>query len=237
MVAALMIEGTGPPMVAIYDSASGRLSMPGPMAVPRGQSAQLWAIVGDDAPHPLGRSTGRATGSRPTRRRLTPMPAGDEVRHLDRADGRVADRRCRPARWWPARRSSAPDFPDRCIRGAAADVTPATAPSGWKREHIMPLRRLILATATLTVVMTAPLAAKNPMVGGAAMYSNKNDRRQCGQFEGPHHARRRGQGRRAGRHAVGDGPVHGLRADQHGLRAAPRRHRRDPGQAREQGAR
>ena len=34
--------------------------------------------------------------------------------------------------------------------------------------------RLILATATLSVVMSAPLAAKNPMVGGAAMYSTKN---------------------------------------------------------------
>ena len=38
----------------------------------------------------------------------------------------------------------------------------------------MPFRHLILATATLTVVMSAPLAAKNPMVGGAAMYSTKN---------------------------------------------------------------
>jgi len=38
----------------------------------------------------------------------------------------------------------------------------------------MSLRHLILATAALAAVTSAPLAAKNPMVGGAAMYSTKN---------------------------------------------------------------
>jgi len=54
MVAAFMVEGIETPLVATYDSANGRLSMPGPMPVPAGKSAQLWAIVGTDAPQPLG---------------------------------------------------------------------------------------------------------------------------------------------------------------------------------------
>ena len=54
MVAAFMVEGIEAPLVATYDSANGRLSMPGPMPIPAGKSAQLWAIVGTDAPHPLG---------------------------------------------------------------------------------------------------------------------------------------------------------------------------------------
>lgn len=54
MVAAFMIEGHKAPLVATYDAKGGRLSMPGPMPIPEGKSAQLWAIVGDDAPHPLG---------------------------------------------------------------------------------------------------------------------------------------------------------------------------------------
>ncbi len=54
MVAAFMIEGSKTPLVASYDSKIGRLSMPGPMPIPAGKSAQLWAIVGTAAPHPLG---------------------------------------------------------------------------------------------------------------------------------------------------------------------------------------
>ena len=38
----------------------------------------------------------------------------------------------------------------------------------------MSLRHLVLATAALAAVTGAPLAAKNPMVGGAAMYPTKN---------------------------------------------------------------
>ncbi len=38
----------------------------------------------------------------------------------------------------------------------------------------MSLRHLILATAALGAVTSAPLAAHNPMVGGAAMYANRN---------------------------------------------------------------
>jgi anti-sigma-K factor RskA len=54
MVAAFMVEGIKTPLVATYDSAHGRLSMPGPMPIPAGKSAQLWAIVGTGAPQPLG---------------------------------------------------------------------------------------------------------------------------------------------------------------------------------------
>ncbi len=38
----------------------------------------------------------------------------------------------------------------------------------------MSFRNLIFATAALAAVTSAPLAAKNPMVGGAAMYANRN---------------------------------------------------------------
>lgn len=38
----------------------------------------------------------------------------------------------------------------------------------------MSFRHLILATAALAAVASAPLSAKNPMVGGAAMYPTKN---------------------------------------------------------------
>lgn len=39
---------------ALYDAATGMVKMPGPMAIPAGRSAQLWAIHGDDPPIPLG---------------------------------------------------------------------------------------------------------------------------------------------------------------------------------------
>lgn len=54
LVAAFLVEGIKTPFVATYDSKSGRLSMPGPMPVPAGRSAQLWAIAGTGAPQPLG---------------------------------------------------------------------------------------------------------------------------------------------------------------------------------------
>jgi anti-sigma-K factor RskA len=54
MVAAFMIEGFKAPLVARYDARHGKLSMPGPMPIPAGKSAQLWAIVGEAPPHPLG---------------------------------------------------------------------------------------------------------------------------------------------------------------------------------------
>ena len=38
----------------------------------------------------------------------------------------------------------------------------------------MSLRHFILATAALGAVTSVPLAAKNPMVGGAAMFSTRN---------------------------------------------------------------
>ena len=54
MIAAFVIEGQKVATVATYDAAAKRLSMPGPMPIPAGKSAQLWAIVGDEAPKPLG---------------------------------------------------------------------------------------------------------------------------------------------------------------------------------------
>ena len=64
---------------------------------------------------------------------------------------------------------------------------------------------------------------------------NAQHRPECGQFEGSHDPGRRGQGSGPGRHIVGQGPVHRLRPDQCGVRQASRRHRRNPGQAGEQG--
>jgi len=80
MVAAFMIEGHDAPIVATYDSAGGLLSMPGPMpgrmTVPAGKSAQLWAIIGTDAPHPLGLFHQAGDRMEADAKSATPMPAG-----------------------------------------------------------------------------------------------------------------------------------------------------------------
>lgn len=65
--------------------------------------------------------------------------------------------------------------------------------------------------------------------------SVEEHRPECRQLEGPHHAGGGGEGGRPRRDAGRQGPVHGVRADQHRLRQAAGRHRRHPGQAREQG--
>ncbi|HXH00196.1 MAG TPA: anti-sigma factor [Sphingomicrobium sp.] len=54
LFAALTIEGKTAPIVAVYDTQRGTVRMPGPLLNPDGKSAQLWAIVGDEAPQPLG---------------------------------------------------------------------------------------------------------------------------------------------------------------------------------------
>ena len=54
LVAAFTIEGFDKPVVATYDIARATLRMPAPMPIPAGRDAQLWAIVGDGAPQPLG---------------------------------------------------------------------------------------------------------------------------------------------------------------------------------------
>lgn len=54
MVAAFTIEGFEKPIVATYDAQQRTLKMPGPMPIPAGKDAQLWAIVGDKPPQPLG---------------------------------------------------------------------------------------------------------------------------------------------------------------------------------------
>jgi anti-sigma-K factor RskA len=76
MVAAFMVEGIKTPLVATYDSASGRLSMPGPMPVPAGKSAQLWAIVGTGAPQPLGLFHEAGDRVEAEARSATPMKPG-----------------------------------------------------------------------------------------------------------------------------------------------------------------
>ena len=78
MVAAFMIEGHDAPIVATYDSAGGRLSMsmPGPMPVPAGKSAQLWAIIDGGAPHPLGLFRKAGARVEAEAKSPTPMPAG-----------------------------------------------------------------------------------------------------------------------------------------------------------------
>ena len=74
----------------------------------------------------------------------------------------------------------------------------------------MKFNRMAVAGAAILAlderVRQSPMA-KNPMVGGAPMYANKNDRRECRQLEGSHDARRRRQGRRSRRYPVeGPGP-------------------------------
>jgi anti-sigma-K factor RskA len=76
MVAAFMIDGHTTPIVATYDTAQGRVSMPGPMPIPAGKSAQLWAIIGADAPHPLGLFHEAGGRIEADAKSATPMPAG-----------------------------------------------------------------------------------------------------------------------------------------------------------------
>ncbi len=76
MVAALMIEGQKEPRLAVYDAANGQVRMPGPMPIPEGRSAQLWAIVGDQAPHPLGLFHQAAGGVMADAASPTPMAEG-----------------------------------------------------------------------------------------------------------------------------------------------------------------
>ena len=66
------------------------------------------------------------------------------------------------------------------------------------------------AVAALALSGTAivPLTAqeKTVQVGGAPMYPSQEHRAERGQFEGPHHARRRREGRGPRRHAADTGP-------------------------------
>ena len=54
LVAAMALTDKSAPQPAFYDADSGTVKMPGPMPIPNGRSAQLWAIEGDNAPRPLG---------------------------------------------------------------------------------------------------------------------------------------------------------------------------------------
>lgn len=60
MVAAMALTGTNASQPALYDAKAGMVKMPGPMPIPAGRSAQLWAITGNEDPKPLG--TFHATG-------------------------------------------------------------------------------------------------------------------------------------------------------------------------------
>ena len=60
MIAAMAATDKSDPHPAIYDADAGMVKMPGPMAIPAGRSAQLWAIEGTKPPKPLG--TFRAAG-------------------------------------------------------------------------------------------------------------------------------------------------------------------------------
>lgn len=75
LVAAFTIDGQKAPLLAVYDRQRGSLSMPGPMPVPAGRSAQLWAIVGAAPPQPLGlfhQAAGRVVADARTARPFAP---------------------------------------------------------------------------------------------------------------------------------------------------------------------
>lgn len=54
MIAAMAAADKSDPHPAIYDADAGMVKMPGPMEIPAGRSAQLWAIEGTKPPKPLG---------------------------------------------------------------------------------------------------------------------------------------------------------------------------------------
>lgn len=60
MIAAMAAADKLNPQPALYDVDAGVVKMPGPMEIPAGRSAQLWAIEGDKPAIPLG--TFRAAG-------------------------------------------------------------------------------------------------------------------------------------------------------------------------------
>ena len=61
MIAAMAPADKSAAQPAIYDADAGLVKMPGPMPIPAGRSAQLWAIDGDKPPRPLG--TFKAVGA------------------------------------------------------------------------------------------------------------------------------------------------------------------------------
>ena len=54
LVAAIAPTGKGKPFAATYDARRGEIRLAGTVIVPRGRSAELWAIGGDSLPHALG---------------------------------------------------------------------------------------------------------------------------------------------------------------------------------------
>lgn len=63
MVAAMALAEGGGSQPAYYDAAAGMVKMPGPMPIPEGRSAQLWAIDGTNPARPLGTFRQVAPGS------------------------------------------------------------------------------------------------------------------------------------------------------------------------------
>src|SRR5262245_54532175 len=92
----------------------------------------------------------------------------------------------------------------------------------------------MLATAASLALVgaEAPTFAQMQMreqtvtVGGSPMYPFQEHYPECSQLQGPHHARRGGEGCRLGRDAARTWSLHGLRADQRRLREATVRHSR-----------
>ncbi|MEO7814539.1 MAG: anti-sigma factor [Sphingomicrobium sp.] len=54
MIAAMAAADGSEGHPALYDATAEMVKMPGPMPIPAGRSAQLWAIDGDQPPRPLG---------------------------------------------------------------------------------------------------------------------------------------------------------------------------------------
>ena len=97
------------------------------------------------------------------------------------------------------------------------------------------IRAGVALTGALSLAAGTAAVAANPMVGGAAMYPTKNIVQNAVNSKDHTTLVAAVKAGGPGRHAVGQGAVHRLRADQRGLRQAARRHGRHAGQAREQG--
>ena len=72
----------------------------------------------------------------------------------------------------------------------------------------------VIALAYAAALSTPSFAEKTVMVGGAEMYPVEEHHPERRQLEGSHDARSRGESRRPRRHAVGQRPLHRVRADQ-----------------------
>ena len=165
--------------------------MPGPSRFRRQERATM-GLVGTGAPQPLGIPRS-GQGSRPTRGRRPRWSR--EPNSPSRSSPSAAPRPgCRRARSWPARRSFAPDSRRAASCAALTPYLPPLPPWASKGEdHVTSSFRPRHRRACRG--HQRPARRQEPDGRRRRNVFDQEYCRQCRQFEGPHHARRRGSRR------------------------------------------